>query len=102
MWFNLKKVYFAVVSIISVIVVGVAAVDLIGVLINSMFPELVASDMARLSEMADENDMPRAMMERRIMPLYTEIVRDALQLVIFGLLLLWHLPRLLKDEERDL
>ena len=54
MLLNLRKIYFAIISTVSMIVVGVTAVDLLSFAITTVFPDLIASDMARLDELLSE------------------------------------------------
>ena len=36
---------------------------------------------------------------REVRPLNSEIISDVIRMIIFGLLLYWHLPRLLSDDD---
>lgn len=79
---------------------GVTAVDLLSFAITTVFPDLIASDMERLKEIASDDDAgANAFLQREVRPLNSEIVSDVIRMIIFGLLLYWHLPRLLKNEK---
>ena len=39
---NFRKIYFAIISTVSIFVVGVTAVDLLGFVITTVFPDLIA------------------------------------------------------------
>ena len=54
MLLNFRKIYFAIISTVSMIVVGVTAVDLISFAITTVFPDLIASDMERLKELGSD------------------------------------------------
>ena len=54
MLLNFRKIYFAIISTVSMIVVGVTAVDLLRFAITTVFPDLIAPDMARLDELLSE------------------------------------------------
>jgi hypothetical protein len=54
MLLNFRKIYFAIISTVSMIVVGVTAVDLLSFAITTVFPDLIAPDMARLDELLSE------------------------------------------------
>lgn len=99
MTLNVKQIYFALVSLISVVFVGMAAVELIQAAIAYLWPELVAADLARIEAMrsAEDNAPPSAWLRQQVQPFNMQIVESALELVIFGGLLWWHLPRLLRS-----
>ena len=100
MLLNFRKIYFAIISTVSVIVVGVTAVDLLSFAITTVFPDLIASDMERLKEIASDDDAgANAFLQREVRPLNSEIVSDVIRMIIFGLLPYWHLPRLLENEK---
>ena len=61
MLLNLRKIYFAIISTVSMIVVGVTAVDLLSFAITTVFPDLIASDMARLDELLSEEEGANAL-----------------------------------------
>ncbi len=98
MLLNIRRIYFAIISTVSMIVVGVMAVDLISFAITYFFPDLIAADMARLSELASEDNGPNVFLQREVRPLNSEIISDVIRMIVFGYLLYWHLPRLLSDE----
>ena len=81
------------------IVVGVTAVDLISFAITTVFPDLIASDMERLKELGSDENGTNAFLQREVRPLNSEIVSDVIRMIIFGLLLYWHLPCLLENEK---
>ena len=56
MLLKFRKIYFEIISIVSIIVVCVTAVDLISFAITTVFPDLIASDMERLKEIASDDD----------------------------------------------
>ena len=56
MLLNFWKIYFAIISTFSVIVVGVTAVDLLSFAFTTVFPDLIASDMERFKEIASDDD----------------------------------------------
>ena len=53
---DFKKAYFAIVSIISVIALAFSAVELIGMAINFIWPELAMADLERIKEFTTEKD----------------------------------------------
>ena len=61
MLLNFRKIYFAIISTVSMIVVGVTAVDLLSFAITTVFPDLIASDMARLDELLSEEEGANAL-----------------------------------------
>ncbi len=96
MLLNLRKIYFAIISTVSIIVMGVTAVDLLNFAITTVFPDLIASDMERLKEItSDDNTGANVFLHREVRPLNSEIVSNVIRMIIFGLLLYWHLPSLL-------
>ena len=98
MLLNFRKIYFAIISTVSVIVVGVTAVDLLSFAITTVFPDLIATDMECLKEIASDDDVgANAFLQREVRPLNSEIVSDVIRMIIFGLLVYWHLPRLLQN-----
>ena len=56
MLLKFRKIYFEIISIVSIIVVCVTAVDLISFATTTVFPDLIASDMERLKEIASDDD----------------------------------------------
>jgi hypothetical protein len=99
MLINFRKIYFAIISTVSMIVVGVTAVDLLSFAITTVFPDLIAPDMARLDELLSEEEGANAFLRREVRPLNSEIISDVIRMIILGLLLFWHLPRLLSDDD---
>ncbi len=100
MLLNFRKIYFAIISTVSMIVVGVTAVDLISFAITIIFPDLIASDMARLDELLSAEEGANPFLRREVRPLNSEIISDVIRMIVFGLLLFWHLPRLLSDDDK--
>ena len=100
MLLNFRKINFAIISTVSIIVLGVTAVDLLSFAITTVFPDLIASDMERLKEIASDDDAgANVFLHREVRPLNPEIVSDVIRMIIFGLLLYWHLPGLLQNEK---
>ena len=97
---DFKKAYFAIVSIISVIALAFSGVELIGMAINFLWPQLAEADLQRLREMPSGQDGPPvAYLMQQIRPLNTTIVTSILRFVVFAAVLWWHLPRLLERHE---
>lgn len=96
---DFKKAYFAIVSVVSVIVVGFAVVELFTVVINAVWPELAAADLQRLRDLPDSENRMNNYLINRVQPLNTEILSNIIRLCVFFALLWWHLPRLLKQEK---
>ena len=63
MLLNFRKIYFAIISTVSMIVVGVTAVDLLSFAITTVFPDLIATDMARLDELLSEEEGANAIFD---------------------------------------
>lgn len=95
---NFVTAYFALVSIVSVLVVGFELVSLLQFLIIKIWPQLVDADLARLMAMQGENEEIDRYQLQQLQPLYIEFIRDCISLIVFSALLWWHLPRLLRRE----
>ena len=68
--------------------------------ITTVFPDLIALDLERLKEIASDDDAgANVFLHREVRPLNPEIVSDVIRMIIFGLLLYWHLPGLLQNEK---
>ena len=88
MLLNFRKIYFAIISTVSIIVLGVTAVDLLSFAITTVFPDLIASDMERLKEIASDDDAgANAFFHREVRPLNSGAVNDVIRMIIFRLLL---------------
>ena len=97
---NFRKIYFAIISTVSIFVVGVTAVDLLGFVITTVFPDLIAQDMERLKDIASDDDAgANTFLQREARLLSSEIVSNVIRMIMFGFLLYWHLPRLLQIEK---
>ena len=100
MFLNFRKIYFAIIFTVSIIVVGITARDLLSFTITKVFQDLTASDLERLKEIASDDDAgANAFLLSEVRPLSSEIVSEVIRMIIFGLLLYWHLPRLLQNEK---
>ncbi len=96
---DFKKAYFAIVSVVSVIVIGFAVVELFTVVVNAVWPELAAADLQRLRDLSDSENRMNNYLINRIQPLNTETLNNIIRLCVFSALLWWHLPYLLKQEK---
>ncbi|MEC8029790.1 MAG: hypothetical protein VX167_03745 [Pseudomonadota bacterium] len=68
--------------------------------ITTVFPDLIALDLERLKEIASDDDAgANVFLHREVRPLNPEIVSDVIRMIIFGLLLYWHLLGLLQNEK---
>ncbi|MEC8535278.1 MAG: hypothetical protein VXY55_03220 [Pseudomonadota bacterium] len=68
--------------------------------ITTVFPDLIALDLERLKEIASDDDAgANVFLQREVRPLNPENVSDVIRMIIFGLLLYWHLPGLLQNEK---
>ncbi len=97
MTFDFKTLYFAVISVVSVLVVGFGLLDLIQTTIIFLFPDLVAGDLARLDKIyeGDPAKVQASLMYEDIQPFASQFISQILHVLLFGALLAWHLPRLL-------
>ena len=84
MLLNFRKIYFAFISTVSIIVVGVTAVYLFKFSISTVFPDLIISDMEHLKEISSDDDAgANAFLQSEVRPLNSEIVSDVIRMVIF-------------------
>jgi len=95
---NFVTAYFAIVSVVSVLVVGFELVNLLQFLIIKIWPQLVEADLARLTAMQGDNGEIDRYQLQQVQPLNTEFIKKCLSLLVFSALLWWHLPRLLHRE----
>ncbi|MDD9797535.1 MAG: hypothetical protein OXT03_00225 [Alphaproteobacteria bacterium] len=95
---NFVTAYFAIVSVVSVLVVGFELVNLLQFLIIKIWPQLADADLARLMAMQADNEEIGSYQLQQLQPLYIDFIKDCISMVVFAGLLWWHLPRLLRSE----
>jgi len=95
---NFVTAYFAIVSVVSVLVVGFELVNLLQFLAVKIWPQLVDADLARLMAMQADNEEINHYQLQQVQPLNTEFIKNCISLLVFAALLWWHLPRLLHSE----
>ena len=97
---NFKTIYFALISLVSILAIAFSFVSFAKNMLYVIFPELVASDLQQLEAIFKDEERgipPFELAELTV--LWTDVAADAIKLVVFGILLIWHLPRLLKSND---
>ncbi len=103
---NFKTIYFALVSLVAVLVLAFSLTELVQDVILISFPEIAQHDLAQLETSEGDGasaspgeDYGRNWRKSSILPLWSDIIKNIVQVLIFGALLAWHLPRLLRREK---
>lgn len=93
---NVKTIYFALVSLVSILVLAFEGASLVQHSIYLVFPDLVIQDLQTLREVFEGEEKIPSFELAKLSPLRSDVLRETILVIIFGGLLIWHLPRLLQ------